>query len=161
MVVRFTKGPASGHDTLTCVRPDGTRTTAPMPRQGVLPHEACHFVIEHALRWHDAFFGAVARGATLQAATERLHGMHPEWSQMTQARQAEALVDCISAEQWSGASDPATFAEKLVKTCRRVGVTPPEITAEEVEALRSALRDFGAAWRPLSPGATLERTFGS
>lgn len=161
MVVRFTKGPVSAADTLTCVRPDGSATSTPMPRNGVLPSEACHFVIENALRWHDALFGPIARGATLPDALARLHGSRVQWSQMTQALQAVALVQCLSGEQWSGASDPAAFAEKLVTACRRAGVAPPEITAEEVDDLRLALREFGAAWRPLAAGAALERTFGS
>lgn len=162
MLVRFAKQPAAAAaDTLTCVRPDGTSTTAAMARQGVLPHEAIHFVVENSLRWHDAFFGSIARGATLADATTRLHGARTEWAKLTQGLQTEALVECLQAEQWSGASDPAEFAQKLVGTCRRYGVAPPEITADEVDALRVALREFGATWRPLAPGAALERTFGS
>jgi hypothetical protein len=38
-------------------------------------------------------------------------------------------------------------------------VPPPDITAEEIAAVRTALREFGAAWRPLAVGAVLERTF--
>ena len=50
MLVRFTKGPpAAEADTLTCVRPDGSTSTQPMPRQDILPHDAFHFVIECAL----------------------------------------------------------------------------------------------------------------
>lgn len=162
MLVRFSKLPAgAAADTLTCVRPDGTSTTAAMTRQGVLPHEAIHFVVENSLRWHDAFFGVVARGSTLAEATAKLHGARIEWAKLTQGLQTEALVECLQAEQWAGASDPAAFAEKLVTTCRRHGVAPPEITADEVDGLRLALREFGAAWRPLASGAALERTFGS
>jgi hypothetical protein len=160
MLVRFTKGAtAAKADLLTCVRPDGTLTWGDMPRQGILPHDAFHFVVETTLGWHDAFFGQVVRGAELNQVTAKLHGEKAEWSKITQALQCESLVECLQAEQWGGAVDPATFAETLVVTCRRRGVPPPEITAEELAAVRIALRDFGAAWRPLAPGQSLERTF--
>jgi len=162
MLVRFTKNsPQAAADTLTCVRPDGTSTTATMPRRGILPHEAFHFVIETTLAWHDAFFGRIARGQTVAHVTAQMHGQVAEWSKMTQAQQTEALIECLEAEQSRGASDPAEFADALVKACRRRGAPSPEITAEEVERLRVALREFGAAWRPLAPGASLEKTFGS
>lgn len=160
MLVRFTKDPpAAGHDTLTCIRPDGTATTSMLPRQGVLPHEAIHFVVESALGWRDALFGDVASGATLAEAHAKLHGGARAWSKMTQALQTEALVDTFQAEQWGGANDPAAFAEQLVAACRRRGVPPPDVTAEEIDRVRTALRDFGAAWRPLVAGKSLERTF--
>ena len=162
MHVRFTKGsPAANADTLTCVRPDGSTTSAEMPRQGILPHEAFHFVIETTLGWHDAFFGQVAHGAALKDATAKLHGHHKVWTKMTQALQCESLIECLQAEQWSGPANPPEFAEKLVTTCRRRGVVPPDITPEELDTVRVALREFGAAWRPLAPGTTLERTFGT
>ena len=160
MLVRFSKGPpAADADALTCVRPDGSTTTGPLRRQGILPHEAIHFVVEDALGWHDAFFGLVARGESIEAVAARLHGRHAQWTKITQALQSESLVECLENDQWGGASDPAGFAEKLVASCRRRGVVPPDITAEELERVRVALRVFGAAWRPLAPGGSLERTF--
>lgn len=160
MLVRFTKNPpAVKADTLACVRPDGTTTTGPMPRQGILPHDAFHFVVETTLGWRDAFFGQVARGASLDIVTTKLHGERIDWSKLTQALQAESLVECLQAEQWGGAADPALFAETLIVSCRRRGVQPPDITAEELESVRTALREFGAAWRPLGPGQSIERTF--
>jgi hypothetical protein len=160
MLVRFTKNPAAAKfDLLTCVRPNGTTTMGEMPRQGILPHDAFHFVVETTLGWHDAFFGQIARGASLDEVMAKLHGERVEWSKLAQALQAESLVECLQAEQWGGAADPALFAETLVVTCRRRGVPPPDITADELEAVRLALREFGAAWRPLTPGQALERTF--
>ncbi len=160
MLVRFTKNPpAATADTLTCVRPDGSATTGEMPRQGILPHNAFHFVVETTLTWHDAFFGHVARGGALAEVTAKLHGETSGWTKITQALQTEALVDCLQAGQWGGAADPADFAQNLILGCRRRGVAPPDITPEEIDRVRVALREFGAAWRPLAPGASLERTF--
>ncbi len=160
MNIRFTKNSSAAKaDTLLCVRPDGTTTKGEMPRQGILPHDAFHFVVESTLGWRDAFFGHVERGASLDHVAHKLHGPPIEWSKLAQALQAESLVECLQAEQWGGAHDPATFAETLIVTCRRRGVPPPDITADELDAVRTALREFGAAWRPLPPGGSLERTF--
>jgi hypothetical protein len=160
MLVRFTKGPVAAQaDELVCVRPDGTRTESSLPRRGILPHEAFHFVIETTLGWHDALFGELARGGSLSAATARTHGSPSAWTKNTQARQTEALVECLEAEQWGGPNDPATFAEMLVLACRRQGVSPPDVLSEEIDRIRINLREFGAAWRPLAPGEWLERTF--
>ncbi|MEY2878143.1 MAG: hypothetical protein RLZZ15_523 [Verrucomicrobiota bacterium] len=160
MLVRFTKNSAAAEaDTLACVRPDGSTTKGELPRQGILPHDAFHFVVEKTLGWRDALFGQVAAGAALEHVATKLHGEEIAWSTNTQALHSESLVECLQAEQWGGAADPATFAETLVITCRRRGVPPPEITADELAAVRVALRAFGAAWRPLAPGQALERTF--
>jgi len=160
MLVRFTKNPASAPaDTLHCVRPDGTTTQGPMPRQGILPHDAFHFVVESTLAWRDAFFGRLSRGAAHDRLTALLHGEKIDRVKPAQALQSEALIACLQANQWGGASDPATFAETLIAACRLRGVPPPDIDADELTAVRTALREFGAAWRPLNPGQSLERTF--
>lgn len=160
MLVRFTKNaPATRADTLTCVRPDGSTTQGELPRQGILPHDAFHFVVETSLGWRDAFFGPIARGATLADLTTTLHAPGLDRAKNIQALQAESLIECLEADQWGGAPDPAAFAEKLVATCRRRRVPPPDIDAEELTRVRLALREFGAAWRPLNPGQSLERTF--
>jgi hypothetical protein len=160
MLVRFTKtAPTAKADRLTCERADGSVTTGEMPRQGILPHAAFHFVVESTLGWDDAFFGQVARGATLNQITAKVHGPKIDRRKFPRALQAESLVECLQAEQWGGAAEPARFAETLAVTCRRRGVPAPQLDAARLTAIRAALRDFGAAWRPLNPGGTLERTF--
>jgi hypothetical protein len=160
MLVQFTKNPPSATgDALKCVRVDGSTSSATMRRQGVLPHAMIHFVVESVLEWNDAFFGTIARGASIESLEARLHGQGATWSKMTQTLQSESLVECLQAELWSGPADPAEFAEKLVTACRRRGVPPPDITADEIDRVRVALREFGAAWRPLAPGSSLERRF--
>ena len=160
MLVRFTKPePEARADEIVCVRPDGSTTSAPLPRQGILPRFAFHFVIETALGWHDAIFGRVAAGASFDVVSDSLQVAAGDRRKNIQALQSTALTECLEAEQWGGASDPAEFVQRLLKSCRRHAVPPPDVTAEELERVRIALREFGAAWRPLPPGASLERTF--
>lgn len=160
MLVRFTKGSVTAKtDTLVCERPDGTRTHGAMPKQGILPHDAFHFVVETTLGWRDAFFGQLAAGASLDHLTAKLHGQKIDGAQNVQALQSESLVECLQAEQWGGAADPVTFTATLAVTCRRRHVAPPALTPADLARVRLALREFGAAWRPLAPGKSLERSF--
>jgi hypothetical protein len=160
MLVRFIKNsPSDPTDILTCVFPDGTSTSMPMGRQGILPHEAFHFVVEKTLGWRDAFFGQVAHGARLPEMTAKLHDTEIDRAKNTQAIQSEALVECLQTETWGGAVDPADFALNLLTNCRRRGVPPPDVNAEEIATVRTALRELGAAWRPLTAYSALERTF--
>lgn len=160
MLVRFLKNPpAAKRDTLTCVRTDGTKTSGDMPRQGILSHDAFHFVVENTLGWREAFFGQVAAGVSLDHVTSKLHGIKVDWSKHAQALQAESLVECLQAEQWGGAADWATFQETLAVTCKRRHVAPPALTPADLAKVKAALRAFGAEWRALNPGQALEKKF--
>jgi hypothetical protein len=130
-----------------------------MPRQGILPHDAFHFVVETTLGWRDAFFGQIAAGAAHDPLRSWGHGPQRSLSKNSQVLAAAALVECLEATQWGGAPDPAVFAKTLAAACRRRRVPPPDISAEALARVRLALREFGAAWRPLTPGQSLERTF--
>ena len=160
MLVRFTKNaPSAPADTLVCERPDGTTARHDLPRQGILPHDAFHFVVETTLGWRDAFFGQIAAGAAHDPLRSWGHGPQRSLSKNSQVLAAAALVECLEATQWGGAPDPAVFAKTLAAACRRRRVPPPDISAEALARVRLALREFGAAWRPLTPGQSLERTF--
>ena len=160
MLVRFTKNtPSAPADTLVCERPDGSKMQGAMPRQGILPHDAFHFVVETTLDWRDAFFGHIAAGAAHLSLAAKLDAAKPPSAKITPTLQSAALVECLEATQWGGAPDPAVFAKTLAAACRRRRVPPPDISAEDLARVRLALREFGAAWRPLTPGRSLERTF--
>lgn len=180
MLVRFTKNaPAAAADTLTCVRADGTTTTQPLPREAVLPSAACHLFIEQTLAWPDGLFARVAAGQSLVSVLARLRARPrpasvspvsaasrgprgtpgPHLPREEPLRQAEALARTLQATQWSGRSDPASFTAELTDRCRRLRVPAPTFTAAEIQSVRAALREFGAAWRPLASGAVLEKRF--
>ena len=160
MLVRFTKNtPSDSADALTCLRANDTRTKGEMPKQAILPHVAFHFVIETTLGWREGFFGQIADGADLASVTKKFQAAKKSPAKIPRLRQSEALVACLAAEQWGGASEPADFTVKLAAACKKERVPTLALTPDELTRVRAALREFGAAWRPLTLGQTLERTF--
>jgi hypothetical protein len=45
-------------DRLRCIRRDGSETATSMPRQGILPHDLVHYVVESGLGWRHGFLGS-------------------------------------------------------------------------------------------------------
>lgn len=154
MRVHFKKGAvASRSDSIECIRADGTSTTGDLPRQGVLPRAAIRFVVETTLPWPDGVYAAIASGATYDQALAP-----PDRAAAPGSIGSDALLDCIEAEQWGGAVSLDEFNRRLSAACRRRGLRPIRVTADGLQAVRTALRAFGAAWRPLPPGGVMERS---
>jgi hypothetical protein len=61
------------YDVLRFVRNNGSCTDALMPRQGILPHDLVHYVVESALPLRHGFLSLLARGADAQFVMESVH----------------------------------------------------------------------------------------
>jgi hypothetical protein len=72
-LIAVKQGKTDKYDLLRCVRHDGTTASAPMPRQGILPHDLMHYVVESALRYRHGFLGLIAAGAHIEAVMVDLH----------------------------------------------------------------------------------------
>ena len=116
------------YDTLRCVRSDGSQTSAQMPRQGVLPHDLIHYVVERTLRLENGFLGLVARGADISFAMETAHGTSSS-SVGDQAPQVEALVESLQAQIWAGCFDEAQFREGVEGACAMRGRPVPDLSS--------------------------------
>lgn len=103
-------------DRLTYQRADGSTTETMMPRQGTLPHDLIHYVVESGLKLSNGFTGLVARGANATFAMETTHdpvGKDVE----TEAIQVEAIVEALQTQLWSGQFDDADFLEGVRTAC--------------------------------------------
>lgn len=120
----------SRYDTLRCVRRDGSQTTAQMPRQGVLPHDLIHYVVESALRFEHGFLGMVAKGADISFAMATAHETSAP-SANDQAPQAESLVESLQAQIWAGSFDESQFHEGLAGACSMRECPIPDLSALE------------------------------
>lgn len=144
MLLRFTKAePGVRADALTCVIEANRAITMALPRQGVLPREAIRYVVETTLGWADGWLAELADNAARKRASRR-------------AVQSDVVAECLQSEQWGGATAPEVFIAKVNAACTKRRIEPPALTAEQVARLRTKVREFGAAWRPLPPGGVLE-----
>jgi hypothetical protein len=89
------------YDRLRCVRSDGSESSTMMPRQGTLPHDLVHFVVESALPLQHGFLSLVAAGAEVNYAMKIVHDTTNE-NVKTQAVQAEAIVEALQTQLWAG-----------------------------------------------------------
>jgi hypothetical protein len=141
-------------DRLKYVRRDGTHSEIDMPRQGILPHDLVHCIVEQAFGYTDGFMGRVADGASPQFA---------ESVDMTRTRElsiAESAVEAMQTQLASGQFDYEAFAYGLEMACavRKVTdvVIPQSATAREAFDRATQLN---AVWRSVPPMQTLEVHF--
>lgn len=110
------QGKADKLDRLRYVRADGSSTETAMPRQGTLPHDLIHYVVETGLGLKNGFTGLVARGANATFAMETTHepaGKNVE----TEAIQVEGIVEALQTQLWSGQFDTDDFVEGVRTAC--------------------------------------------
>ena len=103
-------------DGLTYVRADGSTTETKMPRQGTLPHDLIHYVVESGLGLRHGFTGLVARGANATFAMETTH--NPTGKDVeAEAIQVEAIVEALQTQLWSGQFNIDDFLEGVRTAC--------------------------------------------
>lgn len=111
------------YDVLRFVRNNGTTTETLMPRQGILPHDLVHYVVESTLPLKHGFLSQLARGADAQFVMETVHDRNnPDVE--AEAVQAEAIVEGLQAQLWSGAFDVDAFISGAELACTARGKQP-------------------------------------
>ncbi len=103
-------GKTDKYDRLRFLRSDGSETSSSMPRQGTLPHDLVHYVVESTLRLRHGFLGLVAAGADARFVMQAVHeAANPAVE--TEAVQAEAVVEALQTQLWAGCFDRDAFVE--------------------------------------------------
>lgn len=87
-----------------------------MPRQGILPHDLIHAVVESALGFSDGFIGLVAKGADIAPLAKDFHA-YIDPLHRAQAAQAESVVEALQSQLWSGRFDLEAFRYGVRVTC--------------------------------------------
>jgi hypothetical protein len=139
--------PNDKHDHLRCVRTDGSTTECAMPRQGALPHDLVHALVESALGFSDGFMGLVARGADIAFAEKNFHE-YVDPVRHAQVAQAESVVEALQTQLWSGAFDADAFAYGVETACAMRKVAMPDLAACDA-ALFDRVVALGRAWSAL------------
>lgn len=141
-------------DLLRCVRRDGSEAVTTMPRQGILAHDLIHYVVESALQYECGFLGLIARGADFAYAMEQAHA--PDNRDIgKQAIYAEAIVESLQAQLWSGSFDVRQFLDGLHAACAARGHAVPDLAMvashEELYRRALALDEQWQKFRALAP----------
>jgi hypothetical protein len=156
MQVSFKKG-VGNVDWLDCVRQDGSTTRCPMPKQGILPHDLVHYVVESTLELRRGFYGLIAAGVGFPKSAPPWDADQFEIDDLTEALQAESLVECFQAEMWNGFQPSENFLNILEVTCQQRHVArPAQATAENLDRVRSQLQHFTQIWNALPVGEALQ-----
>jgi len=127
------------YDMLRFVRNNGSATVCPMPRQGILPHDLVHFVVESALPLRHGFLSLLARGADAQFVMETVHDPLNKDVE-TEAVQAEAIVEGLQTQLWSGAFDLEAFLDGAASACVARDKPPFDFSRLNID-LKQALYD--------------------
>jgi len=145
-------GPQSKHDRLRCVREDGSQTACELPRQGILPHDLIHALVESRLGLRDGFLGLVARGADI-AFSAQAFSEYIDPARHAEVAVAESVVEGLQAQLWSGAFDAAAFRDGVAGACAMRGVAAPDLAMLDARTeLFEAARVLGERWHALPAG---------
>lgn len=154
MLIRLTKGKDKPH-TLACVRDDGTSTWA---RLNIPPqHDLVHYAVETVLGLESSFYGLLARGWNIPDFEDREARKALEGS--PEGVRTEYIVGLLQTELADGA-EVEDFNAELRRMCGGRDVPPPEISPEDLRAIRAEVRRLLGLWLRLEPGAALELRFG-
>ena len=162
-LVATRRGRTDKVDDLRCVRRDGSATGCTMPRQGILPHDLVHYVVESTLGWRHAFYGMIAAGADIGPAMEQAHNMDgaDNAALADQAIHAEAVVESLQAQLWAAGADPAAFDpamfdEGVRSACAGRGRSEPALPPGTGRRLFEAVLALDERWRQVPWHGTLE-----
>jgi hypothetical protein len=137
------------YDRLRCIRDDGSSTEVSMPRQGALPHDLIHAVVESRLGFSDGFMGLVGKGADIAFAAKEFH-QYIDPRRHAQVAQAESVVESLQAQLWAGVFDADQFAYGVEVACAMRGVDVPAIANAVFSAdLFAAVVEWGRQWHAL------------
>ena len=153
--IKITKG-RDGPAVLTCTRPDGTSTWSRVSEY-FPTHDMTHFVVETTLRVPNAFYSLVLDGWNIpDFAVKGASKTFPP-----QANLVEALVGRLQRDLMANSDFTAVTYNEEVEAVLS-GIDNPErrpVTEDELELMRTRLRELLDRWVALGPGESLRLIF--
>ena len=152
-------GKADKSDLLVCTRDDGSTTQVAMPRQGVLPHDLVHCVVESALPFRHGFLSQVADGASIAFDSGVSYVQGPE-RHVVESGQVESIVEALQAQLWAGAFDADSFREGVRLACESRQLPAPTLPDIDLEALLfERARRLDEQWAQVPPQQSMTLVF--
>jgi hypothetical protein len=121
------------YDVLRFVRNNGSCTDTLMPRQGILPHDLLHSVVESALPLRHGFLSLVARGADVEQIMAAVHDPS-NYTKEQRAVQTEDVVSGLQAELWQGELDEDGFLDGAAQACHARARRPFDFSSFDVRS---------------------------
>ena len=159
MEITITKG--QSEDRIAIVHADGRRMDTTFPKKGFIPHDAVHLFVERELGLRQAFWGMVAAGrhpeeiagiAKAAGHASASRNTVPDGS-IVELLQAERIVECFEADQWSGST---SAAEDLIAmadvACNSSHIPLPTMDAAQVAAIQIGILSFANEWMAAPQG---------
>ena len=144
MQLVFTKG-SGKHDRMDVMRGDGSVERIDCPKQRIIPHDMVHFVVESTL----AKRGFVTRVGDGERADLRMRGE-------AESDGVERLVEVIQGDAWSGGgSEAAEMLDLYRVTCDARGCPTLDVTAADLDAVRTRMAELTMQWDALPIGRSL------
>jgi hypothetical protein len=135
-------------DDLTIVRDGAVAETIICPKQGIIPHDMVHYVVESVLT-HHGFLSLVKDG---RAADFTISGTDVHES-------VERLVETFQAEMWGGSVPAADLIATYEHACDARGHAAAPVSRDDVEAIRNRLEDLTLQWAVLPVNGALSVRF--
>lgn len=151
-------GKGDRSDRLRFVRADGSEAHCPMPRQGTLPHDLVHYVVESALPLKHGFLSLVAAGADPGFVMQALHDQ-AGGDIAAESVQAEAVVEALQTQLWAGSFDPASFLQGARLAASSRGQPAFDFHDIDPEILYRRAQDLLEQWSEVSFYASMELAF--
>lgn len=159
--------PTDKYDQLSFVRADGSSSQCSMPRQGILPHDLIHYVVESALPFEFGFLSLVARGADPTFVMESVHDKsnaevagEVTADVTAEAVQVEAIVEALQTQLWAGEFDTEMFIYAADMACSARNTTPYSFAEVEPKtALFQPALALAKEWAAVDFSSTLALNF--
>jgi hypothetical protein len=149
---------AGKYDRLRVVRDDSSETGCDMPRQGVLPHDLVHAVVESRLQLNEGFLGLVGKGADIAFAEKNFRDyIDPE--RHFEVAQAESVVEGLQTQLWQGEFDFAAFIAGIQGACAMRGVAVPRISEADGQAMFDTAVRLNGQWQQVPAKAEFTLVF--
>ena len=145
-------------DRLRFIRSDGSETLCAMPRQGTLPHDLVHYVVESALPLKHGFLSLIAAGSDAGFVMQAAHDP-TNLSVETEAVQAEAIVEALQTQLWGGTFDRESFLQAVLMATTSRNKPVFEFSGNAPEALYCDALLLLDHWNQVPFHQTLELTF--
>ncbi len=154
------KNPKSDkYDHLRFQRADGSSTETHMPRQGILPHDLLHYIVESTLPFQFGFLRQVADGADAAFVMEQIHDVSNAKVGI-EAVQVEAIVEALQTQLWAGEFDQEmfTYAAEMACSARNTAA----YVFQEIDlklSLFDTAKTLGEHWQKVPAGGVFELEF--